>query len=210
MIFKQRLALAALLAAFSFVSLPASALPLELNLADTPDIVSAFIDVNYDAGSGALTADGFALQLDGGGGLFPVAGGLFDLNATVDSAGNLIGGTVSILGTIAGLGFNSGTLLTGSLSALGFPDAGGNPLEFLFDVTGGDAAALFGSVGGIILGASGFDGDWATDFDNLIAGIPGTGQGSADTAGLPVSEPGILLLQALGLTMLLLARRRRA
>ena len=197
-----------LFATFLLGSAPAMAAPLGLTLADTPDIVSGFIDVNYDAGSNALSADGFALQLDAPG-INAIAGGLFDLDAVIDNAGNLVGGSFSIFGTIAGLGFNSGTLLTGNLTAFGFPDAGGNPLEFLFTVTGGDAAALFGADGGMILGQTGFGGDWGSDFDNLISGIPGTGQGSADTAAMPASEPGILFLQALGLAMLFLARRRR-
>ena len=42
----------------------AQATLLGLTLEDTPDIVSAFIDINYDAGSNALTADGFALQIE--------------------------------------------------------------------------------------------------------------------------------------------------
>ena len=206
---KNRNLLLGLFATALLGSAPAMATPLGLTLADTPDIASAFIDVVYNAGTDTLTANGFALTLDAPPSN-PIAGGLFSLTANVDDSGNLLGGTLTISGTVAGLGFNSGTLLTANLTAFGFVDAGGDPLEFLFDVTGGDAAGLFGSTGGMILGQSGFEGDWASDWDNLLSGIPGTGQGSADTAGTPVSEPGILLLQALGLTLLLVARRRRS
>lgn len=181
------------------------AAPLGLTLFDTPDIVSSFIDVVYDAGTDSLTAAGFALQLDDGS-PNPIAGGLFTLNAAVDDSGNLSGGSLTISGTIAGLGFNSGTLLTGTLSAFGFPGAGGDPLEFLFTVTGGDAAALYGSAGGIILSQSGFTGDWANDFDNLISGIPGTGQGLADTAAIPL--PGAVWLMLTALFSLGAVRRR--
>ena len=52
----------------------AQAAPLGLTLFDTPDIVSSFIDVVYDAGSNSLTANGFALQLDDGS-ANPIAGG---------------------------------------------------------------------------------------------------------------------------------------
>ena len=56
---------------------------------------------------------------------------------------------------------NSGTLLTGTLTDIGFKDAGGgDPLEFLFSVTGGDLAGLYGGTGGIILTGTGFT-DWA-------------------------------------------------
>jgi hypothetical protein len=147
----------------------AQAAPLNLVLNPAPDIFSSFIDVNYNSSTDILAASGFAFTLDddGIGTPLPIAGGTFDLAASVLDDGTLAGGSLAIGGTVAGLGFNSGTLLTGSLSAIGFPDAGGDPLEFLFDVTGGDAAGLYGGaggLGGIILGFTGFDGDWTTDF----------------------------------------------
>ena len=143
------------------------AAPLNLTL-NTPDIVSSFVDVDYNAATDLLTASGFATQLDddGIGAPFAIAGGTFDLAASILGDGTLTGGSLAIGGTVGGLGFNSGTLLTGSLTAIGFNQPN-DPLEFLFDVTGGDAAALyggFGGLGGIILRFSGFDGDWAGDF----------------------------------------------
>ena len=185
----------------------AQATLLGITLEDTPDIVSAFIDINYDAGTQSLTADGFALQIDTGGGVFPIAGGLFDLDAVIDNAGNLIGGSFSIFGSIAGLGFNSGTLLTGNLTAFGFPDAGGSPFEFLFNTTGGDAAGLYGSAGGILLSETGFGGDWASDFNNLISGIPGTGLGVADVAPVMMPLPATLWLVFAGFVAFRAARR---
>ena len=102
---------------------PASGTPLGLTLFDNPDIVSMFIDVVYDAGTDTFEADGFALGLDddGVGPTLDIVGGSFDLTATIDGAGLLTGGSLVIGGTVANLGFNSGTLLTGSLTDFGFP-----------------------------------------------------------------------------------------
>jgi len=159
-----RLLVVALIMGMSSLS---QAAPLNLTLS-TPDIVSSFITVDYNAATDSLTATGFANQLDDGGigSPFNIAGGTFDLNASIDDSGTLSGGILGIGGTIAGLGFNSGTLLTGSLTDIGFNNAGGDPLEFLFDVTGGDAAGLYGSLGGIILTQAGFGGSWANSFSS--------------------------------------------
>ena len=61
--------------------------------------------------------------------------GVFDLSASIDSSGLFTSGSLNISGTVPTLGFNSGTLLTGNLTAFGFSNFGGDPLEFLFDVT---------------------------------------------------------------------------
>lgn len=189
----------------------AQAAPLNLTLNDVPDIVSQFIDVTYDASLQTLTASGFALELDDDGSVpaEPIAGGTFDLTATIDNAGNLVGGTIAIGGTVGSLGFNSGTLLTGALTAFGFPNVGSDPFEFLFDVTGGDAAALYGGgsvPAGVILSGTGFGGDFASDFDNLSTG-PGTGIAVANVGTVPI--PAALWLFGSGLLGLIgLARRR--
>lgn len=140
------------------------AAPLNLNLNAEPDIFSSFITVDYLAGSGVLTASGFANNLLTGGALNPIAGGSFDLSASIDNTGVLSGGTLAIGGTIAGLGFNSGTLLTGNLTAFGFDALGGDPLEFLFTATSGDALGLYSGLGGIILSGTGFGGSFNSDF----------------------------------------------
>jgi len=160
-----RLLVAALIMGLSSLS---HAAPLNLTLNDSPDIVSSFITVDYNSATDVLTASGFANQLDDDGIGTPlnIAGGTFDLAASVLDDGTLAGGSLAIGGTVAGLGFNSGTLLTGSLTDIGFNIAGGDPLEFLFDVTGGDAAGLYGSLGGIILNSAGFGGSWAISFSS--------------------------------------------
>jgi len=187
-IFGARILVGALLLGLSGL---AQAAPLNLMLLPEPDISSAFITVDYNAGTDLLTASGFAQQLTTGGATSGIAGGSFDLSAVVLGDGSLTGGSLSIGGTVAGLGFNSGTLLTGDLTAIGFPDAGGDPLEFLFDVTGGDAAALYGDLGGIIMGFTGFDGDWDSNFTS------GPFQASADVGVVPVPAAAWLFGSAL-------------
>lgn len=121
------------------------------------------------------------------------------MSASIDDAGTLGGGTLSVGGTIASLGFNSGTLLTGSLTALG-SDAATGVIDFLFSVTGGDAAGLFGSIGAVTLGSTGFSGSFAADFNN-------NGDGTADVRRVP--EPAALWLFGAGLLGLFAFGRRR-
>ncbi len=184
-----------------------SAAPLGLTLLDSPDIASFFIDVSYDAGSDLLEASGFALVLndDGSDPGEDILNGIFELSATIDAAGELWGGTLLIQGTVPTLGFNSGTLLTGDLSDFGFSTSN-DLLEFTFDVTGGDAAALYGSIGGTILAFTGFTGSFATDFDNLQGGQAGTGGGMSDGAAIP--EPATAFLMLAGLLGLASRSRR--
>lgn len=187
-----RLLVATLLLGMSSLT---QAAPLNLILNDFPDITSSFISVDYNAGTDVLSASGFALSLDDDGvaPAEPIAGGTFGLAASIDDLGAMSGGTLSIGGTIAGLGFNSGILLTGTLSDIGFNNAG-DPLEFLFDVTGGDAAGLYGGLGGIILSSSGFGGDWTSDFSTTMGA-------SADVGVIPV--PAAIWLFGSGLIGLL-------
>jgi len=188
----------------------ATASPLSLTLLQAPDIISGFLDISYDAATDTLSVSGFALEIDddGVGPAETINGGSFDLSASIDASGALSGGSVSIGGTIPSLGYSGGTLLTGTLTAFGFPDLGGDPLELLFDVTGGELAALYGAGSvGIILGDTGFGGSFANSFDNLIAGMAGTGTGVSNTAPLPEPTTGALLTQ--GLVGLAWSGRRR-
>ena len=79
-------------------------------------------------------------------------------------------------GTIAALGANSGTLLTGTLTAFGFPVGPGQIFEFLFTPTGGDLLTGFGTEGGIILdaGANDFTGSFDPPFSNSANSIGGS------------------------------------
>lgn len=193
----RKITLKAFLASFILAcSINAHSAPLGLTLADTPDIASAFINVMYNSASGTLTAQGFALQFTGGApesSTF-ISGGLFAVSASVDSAGNLVtnsngvGGSLTIAGTINSLGYTSGTLLTGDIVGFGFLETG-DPLEFLFRVTGGDLAPIYGSLGGIILGLTGFDGSFDGDFFGSNA--------VADTAVIPLPGAVWLMFSAL-------------
>ncbi|MDH3589142.1 MAG: hypothetical protein OEQ74_07035 [Gammaproteobacteria bacterium] len=180
----------ALATALLSLSWSSHAAPLGLTLADAPDIASGFITVSYNAMTDTLSATGSAIQLYDGVATFIDAGGLFILEATVDGDGNMTGGTISIDATIASLGHVSGTLLTGVLTDFGFMEGGGDPLEFLFDVTGGDLASLYGPRGGIILSDAGFGGSFANDFANTDAGV-------SDTAAIPVPPALWLMFSAL-------------
>ena len=177
-----------------------------LQLTQTPDLFAGFIDVTYDSSTDAFAATGFTFELDddGVGPAEAVQNGTFELDAVINGSGGITSGSLIFRGTIAALGFNSGTLLTGSLVDFGFPAQGGNPLEFAFDVTGGDAASLYGNVpaGLILSGVSGFHGDFSADFDNLDQGTPGTGAAIADAAPIvPLPSSLLLLLSGVGVVL---------
>jgi len=189
------------LACFGWIGV-ASATPLNL-LTLPPDVFSSLIQVDYDATGDTLTAVGTALTFDddGVGPQVPITAGTFNLAATVDAAGAASGGSLTIAGTIPGLGFNSGTLLTGTLSSFGFPDAGGDPLEFIFNVTGGDAASLYGATANVVLTGAALPATlFASDFSN-------DGLGQSDTAVPEPSAAALALAGALGFGA---ARRRRS
>lgn len=187
--------------------------PLNLNQAN-PNVGSGFIQVDYDAGSDAFSAIGFAQEFfENDGDIIPdfdilnTSGtpnsfGGFEIHATIDGAGNFSSGTISITGQIPGLGLTSGTLLTGDLVVFGFA---GDIFEFVFNVTGGDLAPLMAAatstVGTILsMGNSGFNAGFVASFSN-------EGQGLADTFAAP--EPASMAmwggLSALGL---ILSKRR--
>lgn len=180
---------------------------LNLLLEPSPNVLSAFIDVSYNSTTDLFGATGFALELDDDGIGLPetIFGGSFGLYAIIDGSGVLGSGTIALGGTVPSLAYISGTLLTGTLIDFGFPSTG-DPLEFVFNVTGGDAAGLFGpSPIGVILSGSGFEGDFTSSFDNRIGPFPGAAY--SDVAPV-VPLPGSLWLALAGIGVSSIFRHR--
>ncbi len=198
------------------VAVPCQAELIGITLDDFPDIASFFIDVVYDASvpgdNGQLVADGFAIQYDPDGDPVgdPIVNGTFDMFISINKlTGEADSGEITIGGDVNGFG---STLITGVLDDFGFLDGGGNLLDALFTVTGGDLAPDWGGNGqsfGVILnvGGDGYTGDFSLSFDNLINGVPGTGRGISDAA--PVGLPGPSALALLACAGLCGRHRRR-
>ena len=141
-----------------FAPLAAHADPLDLTTNSPGDITSFSYDVEYTPGvsgnPGTLTADStndgnnYAV-IDDNGYFYPE---IIAVTASLDASGNLLGGSLTVDGTeyytVDGSplinGGNDTVLLTGSLTAFGFPDPTDStnvPLEFEFAVTGGALTA---------------------------------------------------------------------
>jgi hypothetical protein len=170
-----------------------------------PDISAGFITATYvgDSTSGVFTANGEASQLTT---VTPtnetIDGGTFSLNANIQESAGTADGLLSIGGTIAALGFNSNTLITGTLLQVGGPNIA---LNFLFNVTGGDAAALYGGIGstiGVIMNFTGYDGGFNAAFNS-------TNPASADTFSVEVSTPNSLSIFLIGFLALGLRKKLR-
>ena len=166
-------------------------------VAPYPDIFASSVSLDYDATTDLLQIDanaglGSGLTLRTGNNVQETVwdaafqSGSWDLDATVDSAGNLIGGTFTILGGVHPLfglpggvggdtpgGFNwhsspppfgaasSTPLLTGTLTAMVFDPSvsgGSNDLYFFYDVTGGVGAVSNFANGSIGFGPAGSGG----------------------------------------------------
>ncbi len=192
-----------------FASTSAVAAPLNLNSVH-PDIASANVSVTFDANSDVLSAAGLAVQFADGVSVAPhptISGGSFSLTASINDAGVASSASLSISGLVVGGLFDgtSGLLLTGTLADFGAGNSG-DPLEFLFELTGGALAGAFGGIGapiGTILNGTGASGSFAVSFDNLLAG-PGTGTATADTF---VPEPSSAMLVLFGCVGLSAFRR---
>lgn len=125
-----------------------SGTPLNLTLEPHPDIYSSFVSVSYDASTDEFAASSPVSSLNTGSGFPPlISPGNFSITATIDENGLASAGTLSVSGDVLSY---TGLLLEGTLTAFGFKATGGQPLEFLFTVAGGQAAGLFGGVGSTI------------------------------------------------------------
>ncbi len=189
---------------------PSSAGLLNLELLDSPDIVSAFLDVSYDASGEQFSAVGSSFTIDDGlGPQININNGFFELLASVTNTGLVTGGTLALGGEVLGFG-SSNPLLTGALVDFGWMDGGGDLFEFLFTVTGGDLAtsAYYGEPGavvGVILtaefGSGVFTGSFSEDFAN-------GGGGFSNTA--PIPEPATIWLGMISLGVVAGFTRPRA
>jgi hypothetical protein len=164
--------------------------PLNLTQAP-PDISAGFVSINYNAATGQFVASGFAAALDLDGVAPPehlISGGTFSLNVFLNTlTGEPISGTLTIGGTIAGLGAGS-PLLTGNVVDFGFIDPpGGHVFEFLFTPTGGSLSSMFAPQIGVIVTGSGPNGF------TLNSNYSAT-NGAADAFRLP--EPGSAVIWA--------------
>lgn len=170
-------ALAAASSLLSLGAVPALA-SMDLGLQDTPDLYSSYIELHYSPEKDLLTTAGKAQVLTvASGAKYRIAGGTFSLTAIIDDNGQLhsdaivdgqsVESKVVIGGAVAALGY-SGTLLEGNLKGFRYGEAG-EAFGFLFQITDGAAAALFGGIGGtagVILHTRAFPGDFCTPFNN--------------------------------------------
>lgn len=190
---------------------PVQAFPnmgLFLELRDSPDLGASAINVDYDSGTGALSASGSAsnLRLNGvdhdidavGGGSATL--GTFMLTATINSAtGEATSGSLTIGGEIPSLSLSGPTLLfSNALTGFGSGPAGTDRLDFLFGNLTGDAAQYFGGAtgaAGVILADAGFLGGTPAQFQSDFGS---GGLAVADTGIAAVPEPGTLGLMLVG------------
>jgi hypothetical protein len=172
----------------------------------TPDLSILFTNISFTTGApGTLTANDTlfsAFSLNDGTTTHTITAGGLGLTAAIGSVGNFISGTINVAGNIAALNFNTGTLLTGTLTAFGYPDnivTQPNVLEFFFDISGGAAASLYGPEGYIALSGPGFTGSFASNFSSGDFGGP---------VDILIPEPSTAALVGLGVLGLLAAARR--
>ncbi len=218
-----------------FAPLQAGADPLNLTTYSPGDVTSFSYDVEYNSGTGVLTAnstsDGNAYAVLDDNGYFYPANVLLTANLN-PANGALESGTISIEGTEYFTGDNSpllnggndAMLITGNLTAFGFPvstDETNQPLEFEFQVTGGALTAAgqpyyHAATGGMILHMFS-DSPYFTGADWPVSSFSNSGSNnqlntSADTFPMTFAqtpEPSTFVLFAIAVLPLAWCLRRR-
>jgi hypothetical protein len=136
-----------------------------------PTVSSFFTSVEYAADLDSLSVLGFIFDLDGiGDDDHAVSVGRLIIDARIDGGGAPDGGSLTVTGSVPGIGVAGPVLLTGDLREFGWgtvaPDLG--PFQLIFTLTGGDLASTFGGVGtdvGVSLNQGlGFNGNWDSPF----------------------------------------------
>ena len=183
---------------------------LSLSLFALPDISIAYVQVNYNASTDLLTATGYVANYKTTTATYavPMYSPNFQLSATINNLGVLSSGSFTVGGTVSELGFNSGTLLAGTLATganFGF-SAGSDQLDFVVKITSGDAATQFvtnSDVSDIHL--SGITNNPPGSFSGTEQSFTSSMTGVADVRRIQrsnstrVPEPATALLMVLGL-----------
>lgn len=189
------------------VSAQAGVVNSTLALTTTNPDISSILNAQYtgDSTAGTFTSFGQASQLTTAALTNEtIDAGTFELNANIQENAGTADGLLSIGGTIAAQGFNSSTLITATLLQVGGPNTA---LNFLFNVTGGDAAALYGGVGatiGVIMNGTGYNGNFNAAFESL-----GNFGASSDTFVVEVPTPNSLSIFLIGFIALGLRKTLR-
>ncbi|MCX5692009.1 MAG: hypothetical protein NTV94_19805, partial [Planctomycetota bacterium] len=156
-----------------------------LNLSPLPpDVASGFILITYNASTFEFAARGVTQNIALPGGIQEPAGlHEFTLLATIDNAGNALGGSLMVRtdhNSPDSIAFSSS-----SLTAFGFGAT--NKFEFIFSQSVGNLASAGTSIGTILVSPllsfpNGVP-DFSASFNNEI--FPGFGDGNADTFVIP-------------------------
>lgn len=182
-----------------------------LTLHDTPTINAQSIGIIYTAATGQLVATGdatdFSVYADAQ--KLDIEQGEFNLSAAISADGALENGKISVMGRIPSLDYYSGIILSGELVSFDMQEVNESPLTFMFEVTGGDAAELYGDRPmGIVIAGSGFAGDFEENFNNLLGEDATLGSASAAIAPTPI--PAAVWLFGTGLLGIAAFVRRKA
>lgn len=185
---------------------------IEMPLANDPSVVSGGSDVTFNSQSRDIFIVGTAMMFtDASQTSSFITNGSFFLAGNVDTNGIPTSGGVVISGGLSA-GRGSSELLSGVLTGFGFADGGGTLLQFKFSVAGGLLADQYGGLGsdfGILVDSgAAYSGDWSQDYNNLVDGTLGTGQGfsvASPLASIPTPSTAVIL----GLAAARWSRRRR-
>jgi hypothetical protein len=140
-----------------------------------PDLQLSGLSIEYIKGDGSFTVqhtatsnfdfstDGFAFST--------VTSASYSIDAQIDNDGNLISGSLNVMGAISDLGIGETTLLSGNLAAFGFHDDGSFD-AFDFEVTGlsGDLASYYGSSLYLLISSASNSTNFTGSFNNNFTG----------------------------------------